>query len=1481
MRTDTLFGKNVNVVGNMQADLVLESLGKIYIKSRNKAQTLNEIIGTLSSSSAEDLANNVIIIEDLDELDDMILKDGALIYDKSTQILYIWVDGELTELISVTTSDTQYVKKKGDTMTGPLFINTKETPLKVVSSKLIKNLNAEYLGGLPSSAYAVKNKDEHIGGNWTFENITNFNDNVYFKDNTLHYKDSLHNGSLGTPNFASGFGGYGWRLDAESNTLTIDYIVVRKALYVYELVVNRITATNGSLWVTNASKVTSAYPISIISDTNNSLWDALTNHTDGEYGEIRSTVLGLKNQGAVIVLKNINNLIVTITGQELSGSQYEGQQKSFTKLKDSRVFVCEDENSISDFMQRDTAYNFAQDSEDTEVFRNYRLFDRDFDTEVKFPIVHYKNGADHYKYDTTGVDRSEIYTTIKYVKSYYKYFGLNALNLQAGLNIYKSNFYIVRFEEELLPVFKTGDILRCQKFTGNGIKYYDAVVCNKLEDNVYIIQLAPSIMDQTTIITYDDNLEPTTRVEEAQVNQDFYNTTAHNNNDIQGIVQEGDSLVQIGNLWDVTRQNAVYITSSDDASPFIDVMSGVNRPDYSVIYNVPTYDTVKLYKGDALPYTGEYYIQNNRSTCQYIVAYKEGFQTYSVKVGKRATKIVLWYKDAEGNILHKDFDEVDFNEVAENIRLEEVDLDEDAEANLIQDILNDLLNNPNASAEELIIHTHAGLTSYDLEGYQYYFLRAYPDENSRLKRSIIEECIDLEDDSGVLEMEAGNAVFYLEESEENKVVTPTKTTKARFGRLDGIIDDNFAPGRQPHGFGLYGENVFLTGEFVLSNGKNVADFGKDMLALRSSLHGLALENDKIYQSIQFLFNITPSYGDLEQAGIFISGNQVILLGDRISIITKMNELPDENGYVGEMPTALFEDGKIKAKFLSIQELHSMFRFYKADIGDGFDSSNNTLPSAKVTIDGEEYIGQNRLHRYKNTSPVDVSYIRKFVSNTKFCWLRCNFSGQPYYPNSYYWEPTLLSAIDSTDQTNYDEETAISYNTFLNKIKEEEFSLWSLEYDGSGNLGGNSFYWDTNGNVTVSGTLYSGSGQIGGFVLNSNYMEAKTDISRRFRIYKDTDTQYYVIDNGWEDASLYDSHFQQDLRYRNCSITNGNFEAGNYTLSMQDAPIRLEPEMARITFYSFLNARGTPYDCTLDATNKTGIIQPNGRGALSGDYLTFDDGSPVPTTFYNVSKNGGTWAKERTTMGAQTVLLSITFIPIELTNTNSEFNYSFYVRSSDVPALGSGVIRSFKLIKIYWDSEGQGVICLRNINGNCDWFKNMISSGRLAFNISGIGKGVYSTSSTSQDVFDEYNVGENMNSKFPKFHVEKYDNDLPKPYRHQSLSASITNIFIPESGDSSRFIYKEDFPYTCNIDNGDPNINADVNRIYSLSINKSNIDDPNSKYEEITSAFIAFNTADDSTIRPGGITFQIVYNNYDSLYLPYFSGIEPLYNAPSF
>jgi hypothetical protein len=59
----------------------------------------------------------------------------------------------------------------------------------------------------------------------------------------------------------SGYNGYGWRFDADTNMLTVDYLVVRKAMQVFELVVNRIQATNGSLWVTDSCEVKEVFDI--------------------------------------------------------------------------------------------------------------------------------------------------------------------------------------------------------------------------------------------------------------------------------------------------------------------------------------------------------------------------------------------------------------------------------------------------------------------------------------------------------------------------------------------------------------------------------------------------------------------------------------------------------------------------------------------------------------------------------------------------------------------------------------------------------------------------------------------------------------------------------------------------------------------------------------------------------------------------------------------------------------------------------------------------------------------------------------------------------------------------------------------------------------------------------------------------------------------------------------------------------------------
>jgi hypothetical protein len=62
------------------------------------------------------------------------------------------------------------------------------------------------------------------------------------------------------------------------------------------------------------------------------------------------------------------------------------------------------------------------------------------------------------------------------------------------------------------------------------------------------------------------------------------------------MIEQGDELVRVGSIQNKNRQGAVYITSSDDQAPYIDVLSDLNRPDYSVLYKQPVYITYKKWK---------------------------------------------------------------------------------------------------------------------------------------------------------------------------------------------------------------------------------------------------------------------------------------------------------------------------------------------------------------------------------------------------------------------------------------------------------------------------------------------------------------------------------------------------------------------------------------------------------------------------------------------------------------------------------------------------------------------------------------------------------------------------------------------------------------------------------------------------------------------------------------------------------------------
>lgn len=1070
LRTDTIFGKRANIVGDISADLVLESLGKVYIKSRNSAKTLEEVIKSIVFGDVESSGSKAIIVEGLEQLDLTTIKPGQFVYDKLSNILYLQLEDELIELINVAPEGTGYVKRSGDTMTGRLTINVPYgAPLHVNSTELVKNLNANYLQGYSADSFARKAKDEIITGKWTFRAPTKFEKNVKMG------QDLIVEGSVGTPAFASGFGGYGWRMDADTNTLTVDNLVVRKLMRVYELVVNRISATNGSLWVTNAGKVTKAQKLLVYTK------DIITTGKIELDSDLHALLQATGNNGYFAMFPAANeNTVSTYSGNDLINASGNSMLSITTFNSEARaqayvvrltgeadiVTYHSQENDIT-YYQLTTTFS---DQEESDVYRTYKLYADDFNFDVVLPVIprNYYNSfkiSEEYRrkyqdavrnvddgisdlYATyTAQAQTEVRTTggpwprsgsgflepsdvIANMKSYYKYFATG-------------DFYVVKFDDDELPVFKPGDILRCQKWTYGGIKYYDAVVCNYIDTSTYIIQVADSVLDQSTRITYNDNLEPELTYGEDVQNTVLYQRSTRKSIDgsIKGDVEEKDSLVQMGNLWDTQRQNAVYITSTDDAAPYIDVLSGLNRPDFSVLYYLPTYETLKLYKrnkylnigcnNDDVPYTGEYYVQNSATDAEFAA-------------GK------YYYNGTEYNL---------FIDLSKN-------------------------------------RTHVSkLTTIT-------YLASAPNSNTKFFGNTSYASLTTEADQDFI-TEDSESTLVREEEIHNMTANSINTTKVRIGKLDGIIDNHFEDDKQPYGYGLYASNAFLVGEFYLSNGRSLAEISEEAITFAAAVRDGAtasidiLRNDtkaienRLDIAVKKLKNNVYTRNQLLSAGITIKENVLGLWGGAIYMFTTYDEL-----YGWSNPTALFEQGRIKAKFLSVDEAHSNVAiqvpptsftingvYYESnDPTTIVEGKNGTVRTfrPKVLRDSE-----NLYFDDGNT----MMYVRRFLSEGQLIWLEVTPEGYPItdgngnYILNY---PAFYLYTDSSTPEVYDQGIipGEAEDYFVNQYT-DPLKLWGLEIDGKGNLGGHTLYWNAAGKVVVDGTIFADQGRIGGFNLTSN------------------------------------------------------------------------------------------------------------------------------------------------------------------------------------------------------------------------------------------------------------------------------------------------------------------------------------------------------------------------------------------------------------
>lgn len=783
IRVESFLGNDKVIVGNKYTDLVLETLGKVYIKTGNNSRVLSDVLKLLDQVQESEIKSQTIIVGSLLEMEQMEYPgDGFFIYNTLTSTLYISYDERYIALIEAAEgADDGYVRRKGDTMTGQLEINTVGPPLIVASSKLVSNLNAEFINGYSSDDLAKKNVDEYIYGNWTFKGKGVSEDTWVFKDNVRMYGDLVTSRSLTSPDFMSGFGGYGWRLDANTNTLTVDYLVVRKAMRVYELVINKISATNGSIWVTNSSKCSKAVQPTILTDAQLRSIGTWT----GSSANIDAMLKLLSTDGYYIPLPgNGANTLSTVTRtKEISkADSINTTPKTFVNykfiihVKDPRGLVnntlfrgpqtlydeslltstSSDQNHIA-FRKCITLYYISMGMTVTKWGENEGQWDEGtiplewtltetFNKDTAFYMIPKGDKVATEDFEKNGFNS----TYLTPIQPFYKYFGLDTtivnqaiaesnsqFNSSMNTTVVMPNLWVVNTDDEEYPLFKPGDIIRCQKYTGGNIKYYDAIVMSQMESRQFIVQKATSVFDIYTEIHYNEDGSVASS-EESYNNTQYSKTetsydvntgarkqvsSSNTTSDRLDDISEGDDMIQMGNIFNTERQGALYLTSSDDGGPYMDVITELNRPDYSVLYDVPLYDRKELiYKSTK----HNYYYQESPSI--------EGVPTFTVDI-----------KDGE-NVITKT-----------------------------------------------------------------YYCTEYPTQTSVIKMR------------------------------DNKYRhSLTKTTKVRIGRLDGIYNEMFGK-KQPYGFGLYGENVFLTGEFYLNNGQSIVDFSEENILLKFKNAGLEIK----------------------------------------------------------------------------------------------------------------------------------------------------------------------------------------------------------------------------------------------------------------------------------------------------------------------------------------------------------------------------------------------------------------------------------------------------------------------------------------------------------------------------------------------------------------------------------------------------------------------------------------------------------------
>ena len=146
---------NNSKIGDKNKDLILQTSGNVYVQIKDRFYKLK--FKDEDDNENEDKENN----------EEEEITDSKVIFSEELNLNYpgdnylIVSDNQLYR-----TLNQQYIpiqtSSKNDTFTNPITITTLESPLIINSSKLVQNLNAQYLNSISSKNFLRKDLEDTV-----------------------------------------------------------------------------------------------------------------------------------------------------------------------------------------------------------------------------------------------------------------------------------------------------------------------------------------------------------------------------------------------------------------------------------------------------------------------------------------------------------------------------------------------------------------------------------------------------------------------------------------------------------------------------------------------------------------------------------------------------------------------------------------------------------------------------------------------------------------------------------------------------------------------------------------------------------------------------------------------------------------------------------------------------------------------------------------------------------------------------------------------------------------------------------------------------------------------------------------------------------------------------------------------------------------------------------------------------------------------